>query len=211
MQRRGVFVTGTDTAVGKTFVSACLVQRWSAEYWKPVQTGLAQDFGDSQTVATLAGAAAHRIHPPRHAFAAPLSPEAAAEREDQSIDLGDFGLPQGELPLVVEGAGGVLVPLGGGATMAELMQRLGLPVLLVARGSLGTINHSLLSLEALRRRGLPVWGVVIVGENLDGNAETIARLGEVDVLATLPRLAELTPASVASAAAVLPACPGMER
>ena len=205
--RSGVFVTGTDTGVGKTVVSACLVQRWSAEYWKPVQTGLATDAGDSETVATLAGADARRIHPPRHEFAAPLSPEAAAGREGRSIGIADFDLPGGQAPLVVEGAGGVLVPVGGGASMAELMQHFGLPVLLVARGTLGTINHSLLSLEALRARNLPVWGVVIVGEAADGNAETIARLGQVAILATLPRLAELTAAGVAQAATRLPASP----
>ena len=211
MRRRGVFVTGTDTGVGKTFVAACLVRRWSAEYWKPAQTGLAEDPGDSATVATLAGAAAHRIHPPRHEFAAPLSPEAAAGREGRSIAIGDFTLPGGEAPLVVEGAGGVLVPIGGGASMAELMQSLGLPVLLVARGTLGTINHSLLSLEALRRRELDIFGVVVVGEAPDGNAETIARLGQVAVLAILPRMAALDPHSVAWAAALLPALPPRSR
>ena len=207
MQRNGVFVTGTDTGVGKTFVSACLVRRWSGEYWKPVQTGLAEAGGDRPPVAALAGAAAHCIHRPQYEFAAPLSPEAAAAREGCRITIADFELPGGEVPLIVEGAGGVLVPGGGGAGMAELMQRLGLPVLVVARGTLGTLNHSLLSLEALRARNLPVWGVVIVGEAMDGNAETIARLGQVTVLATLPHLAELTPASVAQAAGRLPASP----
>ena len=205
--RPGVFVTGTDTGVGKTVVCACLVQRWTAAYWKPVQTGLAEETGDSETVATLAGAAAHRIHPPRYEFAAPLSPEAAARREGRNVRVEEFSLPESRAPLVVEGAGGVLVPIGGGASMADLMQRLGLPVLLVVRGTLGTINHSLLSLEALRRRALPVWGVVIVGAAPDGNAEAIARLGQVAILAILPRLAELTPASIAEAAAILPASP----
>ena len=185
MQRR-VFVTGTDTGVGKTIVSACLVAQWNAAYWKPVQTGLATEPGDTQTVAALSGASAGRLHAPRFELAAPLSPEAAAAREGISVRLDDFHLPLGDGPLVVEGAGGVLVPLGSGATMAELIHRLGLPVVLVARGTLGTINHTLLSLEALRARDIPVLGVVISGVDEDGNGAAIARLGGVDVLGVLP-------------------------
>ena len=205
--RAGVFVTGTDTGIGKTVVSACLVQRWTASYWKPVQTGLAQESGDSETVAALAGAPQARIHTPRHRFQAPLSPEAAAAAEGQAVALGDFQLPGEAAPIVVEGAGGVLVPLGGGAMMTDLMARLGLPVLLVARSTLGTINHTLLSLAALRARALPVWGVVMVGPDDPGNREAIATHGGVSVLASLPYLAAVTPASVAEAALALPARP----
>jgi malonyl-CoA O-methyltransferase len=203
-RRTGVFVTGTDTGVGKTVVAACLVRRWGAEYWKPVQTGLAGEAGDTVTVATLAGATPDRLHAPRHSLAAPLSPEAAAALEGVTIDLEDFALPAGDGAIVVEGAGGVLVPLGGGATMAELMARLGLPALLVARGTLGTINHSLLSLEALRARRVPVAGVVLVGPATAANAEAIARLGRVAILGVLPRLDVLDAAAIATLAQVLP-------
>jgi malonyl-CoA O-methyltransferase len=199
----GIFVTGTDTGIGKTIVSACLVHRWSADYWKPVQTGLAEDEADSVTVARLAGAAA-RIHPPRHEFRAPLSPEAAALLEGRSVALDDFALPASPRPIVVEGAGGVLVPLGGGALMADLMRRLHLPVLLVARSTLGTINHSLLSIEALRARSIAIFGVVLVGPDPAENADAITRHGHVRVLASLPRLAEITPASISAASARFP-------
>ncbi len=205
--RAGVFVTGTDTGIGKTVVSACLVRRWSAEYWKPVQTGLDEDPGDTRTVAHLASAPASRMHTPRYAFQAPLSPEAAAAAEGAAVALADLVLPEGRAPIVVEGAGGVLVPLGGGALMADLMVQLGLPVLLVARTTLGTINHTLLSLEVLRARGLTVWGVVMVGSDGAENAEAIARLGRVRVLARLAHLPELTPGGVATAAEALPASP----
>ncbi len=205
--RPGVFVTGTDTGIGKTVVSACLVRRWNAEYWKPVQTGLAQEAGDSATVARLADAASDRIHPPRFGFAAPLSPEAAAAHERQQVLLTDFDLPEGRAPIVVEGAGGVLVPLGAGCSMADLMRRLGLPVLLVARSTLGTINHTLLSLEALRSRGLAVWGVVLVGPGPDENAEAIARLGAVAILATIPPLAAIDAAAVAALCPAFPPPP----
>jgi malonyl-CoA O-methyltransferase len=185
--RDGVFVTGTDTGIGTTFISAALVQRWQADYWKPAQTGLATEPGDSETVATLTGAAPRRIHPPCHAFAAPLSPEAAAAREGASVALADFALPAGDAPIIVEGAGGVLVPLSPAATMVDLMRHLGLPVLLVARGSLGTINHTLLSLEALRARDLRIAGVVISGDDEDGNGAAIARHGHTRILAVVPR------------------------
>ncbi len=202
-----MFVTGTDTGVGKTVASAALVRRWGAAYWKPVQTGLAQDEADTRTVARLSGAATHLLHPPRHSFLAPMSPEAAGARESVVPRLGDFRLPAGEATLVVEGAGGVLVPLGGGASMADLMVRLGLPALLVARSTLGTINHSLLSLEALRARGIPVWGVVLVGPDPEENAATIARLGQVPIIGLLPRLDPLTPETLALTATALPAMP----
>jgi malonyl-CoA O-methyltransferase len=178
----GVFVTGTDTGIGKTFVCACLVRFLGARYWKPVQTGAAEEEGDTATVMRLAGLDAARVHAPRHVFAAPLSPEAAARRERAVVSLADFALPTGDGALVVEGAGGVLVPLGGGALMVDLMRVAGLPVVLVARGALGTINHTLLSLEALRRRDLCVLGVIMVGEIFGENASDIAHHGEVAVL-----------------------------
>jgi malonyl-CoA O-methyltransferase len=199
MSARGVFVTGTDTDMGKTLVAACLVRRWQADYWKPTQTGLIQDVGDSRTVAWLAGVGPERIHPPRFSLQAPLSPEAAAAAEGVTIRLEDFVLPETAAPLVVEGAGGVLVPLGGGALMVDLMRRLGLPVVLVARGTLGTINHTLLSIEALRRRDMAVHGVVLVGLVAPGNKEAIERYGEVAVIAELPPLPAVNPASVAEA------------
>jgi malonyl-CoA O-methyltransferase len=213
--RRGVFVTGTDTGVGKTVVSACLVRRWQADYWKPAQTGLATEEADSPTVGRLAGAAPARLHPPRHALQAPLSPEAAARREGLEIGLGDFALPAGTAPIVVEGAGGVLVPLGSGTLMADLIRHLGLPALLVARSTLGTINHTLLSLEALRARALPVAGIVLVGPDPDENARTIERLGGIPILAKIPPLRPLDEAAIAAVCSLVPplgeclaGCPG---
>jgi malonyl-CoA O-methyltransferase len=190
--RRGVFVTGTDTGVGKTIVSACLVHRWHADYWKPAQTGVDSEPADTPTVMALAGVSGDRIHKPRYVLKAALSPEAAAEREAIQIAIEDFSLPAGDAPIVVEGAGGVLVPIGGGRTMADLMRHLGLPVVLVARGSLGTINHTLLSLEALRARGLVVAGVVISGADQNGNGDTIARLGNAPILGVVPWMDPLT-------------------
>ena len=196
----GFFVSGTDTGVGKTVVSACLVHTLGARYWKPVQTGLAEEEGDTATVMRLADLPPDRVHAPRHELAAPLSPEAAARLEGVRISLADFARPAGVGPLVVEGAGGVLVPLGGGALMVDLIARLGLRVVLVARSTLGTINHTLLSIEALRRRELPVHGVVMVGPPAPETADAIARHGDVNLLGSVPMVAEIDARAIAALA-----------
>ena len=199
---QGVFVTGTGTGIGKTIVCAALVQSWRAAYWKPVQTGIATDPADSATIAQLAPGAL--IAPPRHTLRAPLSPEAAAAAERTTISLADFDLPTADRPIVVEGAGGVLVPLNATELMIDLMVRLALPVILVATTSLGTINHTLLSLAALRARHLALAGIILVGEDDPGNASAIARHGHARILHRLARLTPLTPATLRTAAAALP-------
>lgn len=181
----GVFVTGTDTGVGKTVVSAWLTRSWDADYWKPVQSGTSDEW-DSDAIDLLAPRAVR--HPSTYALAAPLSPHEAARLEGVVIDLERFHLPATRRPLVVEGAGGALVPLNDDALMVDLMVRLGLPVVVVARSSLGTINHTLLTLEALRARRLDVAGVVMNGPRDPANRAAIERFGRVRVLAELPIL-----------------------
>lgn len=205
---KGLFVTGTDTGVGKTVVSAWLTLALDAEYWKPVQTGLRQGETDSDAVRRLTGLPEARFHRPAYELQAPLSPAAAARREKVSISLGDFSLPGppagARRPIVVEGAGGVLVPLNDSDLMADLMKRLGLPVVLVARTSLGTINHSLLSIEVLRGRGVELAGVVFRGPPDAENREMIESLGHIRVLGELPPLDPLDADSLAAAAADFP-------
>ena len=202
---RGVFVTGTDTGVGKTVVSACLTRAWDADYWKPVQTGLADDAGDTATVARLAGLTPDRLHPPRHALAAPLSPDAAAAREGLAIGLDDFALPSSARPIVVEGAGGPLVPLNDQDLTIDLMARLGLPVVLVAANRLGAIGHTLLALEALRARGLEVFGVVLTGTPFADNRHAIETHGRARILAVLPQADRIDAPQIAAWAALFPA------
>lgn len=201
----GVFVTGTDTGVGKTVVSACLAKAWGADYWKPVQTGLAEERGDTATVAELAGLDPGRLHPPRHAFAPPVSPHLAAAEAGARIAVDDFRLRPSERPVVVEGAGGALVPLNEDETMLDLMARLDLPVVLVAADRLGAINHTLLTLEALRARGLQVLGVVLTGGPFGDNRAAIERHGRVRILAQLPTADRVDAAQVAAWARLLPA------
>jgi dethiobiotin synthetase len=183
-----VVVTGTDTDIGKTVFAAGLAAALDAHYWKPVQSGLA-DGSDAGTVATL-GVSPARILPEAYRLATPCSPHRAAEIDGVVIDPDRLALPP-ERPLVVEGAGGVLVPITRDLLFADLFARWNAPVVLVARTGLGTINHSLLSIEALRVRGVPILGIAFVGDEVEDSEATIAALGRVPRLGRLPRLPKL--------------------
>jgi dethiobiotin synthetase len=183
-------VCGTDTDVGKTVVSALLVEGLGARYWKPVQSGI-EGGGDRDRLQALLALPPERIVPESYRLAAPVSPHWAAEREGLAIDPERLALPTGDGPLVVETAGGVLVPLRRDWLQIEQLQRWNLPVVLVARSGLGTLNHTLLTLEALRRRQLTVLGLVLNGPPHPDNPRTLAELGAVPVLAELPPLEPL--------------------
>lgn len=187
-----LFITGTDTGVGKTITSAWLCKHWQADYWKPIQSGLEENT-DSQSVAQFSGAS---IHSERYRLNQALSPHQAAEIDGVKIQLADFTLPHAER-LIVEGAGGCMVPLNWRNTMLDLMKHLGSCALLVARSGLGTINHTCMSLQALKAAGVPVLGVVMVGPLEPSNRETIEHFGEVPVLAELPYFDPLGPQTLA--------------
>ena len=189
---RGVFVTGTDTGVGKTVVSAALLRRLRGRYWKPVQTGPEHDH-DLPEVQRLTGLPARHFAPSFASYPDPLSPHEAAKRVGQRLDFAAIDFPAGhDLFWIVEGAGGALVPLDNDHMMTDLMQKLGLPVVVVARSTLGTINHSLLTLEALRTRGLTVAGVILNGPENPANKAAIEQFGQAPVLAELPLLDGVT-------------------
>ncbi|MEG3641156.1 dethiobiotin synthase [Magnetococcus sp. PR-3] len=195
----GVFVTGTDTDVGKSVASAWLLQQWQADYWKPIQSGL-EGATDTDVVSHLAGLSASRVHPERFRLQAPMSPHASAALEGVSIQLEDFQRPQTTAPLVVEGAGGVLVPINDQYTVLDLMVKLALPVVVVTRTGLGTINHTLLTLQALKARGLRVMGLIACGAEHPSNFKALKHYGEVPILAHIPVLQPLTPETLASVA-----------
>ncbi|MBQ95741.1 MAG: dethiobiotin synthase [Actinobacteria bacterium] len=190
-------VTGTDTDVGKTVFAAALTGALDAHYWKPVQAGL-EEGGDRAQVARLAGLAEDRVLPEAYRLATPCSPHRAAEIDGVTIDPDGLALPP-QRPLVVEGAGGALVPLGGDLLYADLFAHWGLPTIVVARTALGTINHSLLTIEALRARGVPVHGIAFVGEAIEDSEATICRMGAVERLGRLPMLDPLEPDTLADA------------
>jgi dethiobiotin synthetase len=193
-------VTGTDTGIGKTVFAAGLAAMLGASYWKPVQAGL-DEGGDSETAERL-GVPHHRILPEAYRLVTPCSPHRAAAIDGVTIDPDALALPAIDGPLVIEGAGGALVPMRDDLLFADLFARWARPVILVARTELGTINHSLLSIEALRARSAPILGVAFVGEANEDSEATIARIGQVRRLGRLPRLDPLDAASLAKAFAV---------
>jgi len=183
----GLFVTGTDTDVGKTLVSSWLLTQLDASYWKPVQAGVMPET-DSSVVRRLAEIEPDRILPEAYVLPEAIAPHEAARRAGIAIDMAKFVPPVSDRLLVVEGAGGLIVPLTDTAYVIDLAAELHLPLILVARSTLGTINHTLLSLEAIRRRGLPLAGVVINGPETPHNRAAIERYGQVEVIAEIPWL-----------------------
>ena len=184
-----LFVTGTDTGVGKTLVSALFCAALEGVYWKPIQTG-AQEGTDRRTVMELAELPPERTLPECYVFDPPVSPHLAAEWAGVSIDLGKICRPDVKLPgpLIIEGAGGVMVPVNETEFMLDMMRRLNLPVVLVARSALGTINHSVLTLHALHDAGLAVEGVVLVGSQIQDNERAIERYGRAPIIGRVPLL-----------------------
>lgn len=190
---RGLFVTGTDTGIGKTVVSAALLHRYRLAgpvgYWKPIQTGIEQD-DDTATVRELGSAAEGEIHSEGIRLERPLSPHLAARLAGREIETAHLASLIDSLPTntrwIVEGAGGALVPINDSWLMTDLMKRLGLPTLIVARSGLGTINHTLLTIEALRARSLRVAGVVMVGEPNPDNRAAIEQYGDTVVVGEMP-------------------------
>ncbi|WP_424361193.1 dethiobiotin synthase [Methylocystis parvus] len=187
---RSFVIVGTDTGVGKTVFSAALVGALGAYYWKPVQSGLEEET-DSECVARLSGVAPARILAEAWRLKLPASPHISARAEGVEIDLSRLAPPVVDGPLVIETAGGVMVPLTDDALTIDVLARWRLPVILVARTALGTINHSLLTIEALRRRDIPIHGVAFMGDEEKAPQETIARIGAVKQLGRLPRLGML--------------------
>jgi dethiobiotin synthetase len=178
-------VTGTDTGVGKTVFCAALAGAFGASYWKPVQAGL-EGGTDSETVARLSGLSQDRILPEAYRLKLPASPHIAAAREGIRIEASRLAIPRRPGPLVIEGAGGLMVPLAPDLLQIDVFASWGLPAILCATTSLGTINHTLLSLEAMAHRSIEVHGVVFTGEPSEEVESTIVALGKTRRLGRLP-------------------------
>ncbi|OWP62737.1 dethiobiotin synthase [Hymenobacter amundsenii] len=195
-----LFITGIGTDVGKTFAAAVLTEALQADYWKPVQAGLTPTT-DAGTVRGLVQNPISRFWPERHRLALPASPHAAAAAEGLTLQPTDFELPATKNHLVVEGAGGLLVPLAPGFLVADLVQQLGLAVVVVSRHYLGSINHTLLTLEALQARQIPVRGLLFNGEPTPATEEAILSYYDGPVLPRLLPEPAVTPAVVSRYAA----------
>lgn len=194
-----IFVTGTDTGVGKTVVAAIMTAGLAAYYWKPVQCGL-QEKTDTEFVQEITGLPGHHFCRETYRLSQPLSPHAAAVKDQVRIDLDSFHFPEESLghSLIVEGAGGIMVPLNQKEFMIDLIKKLNMPVLLVGRSTLGTINHTLLSLDKLRSCDLEVLGVVMNGPKNRGNRDALEKYGKVTVLAEIEPILDINSADLAA-------------
>lgn len=209
MKQPVFFVTGTDTDVGKTFVASLLVYKWNADYWKPVQTGIESEMADSTTIANLSPDKCWtpKIFLPTYQLQKPLSPyEAMSFETGIDIELENFEIPEqsNQQPLVVEGAGGVAVPLTRKKeTITDLIRTLASKcdrpfyIIVVARGVLGTLNHTFLTLNYLHANGLGdnVLGVVVNGEQDKSNIKVLKEFG-MKILATVDKHTTLSEALV---------------
>jgi dethiobiotin synthetase len=188
-QSGGFFITGTDTGVGKTVLSALLAAALDGFYWKPIQSG-ASDGTDRRAVMRWAELPECRTFPESYCFDAPVSPHLAAKMAGARIDLMRIVIPDHEAGRVIitEGAGGVLVPLNETQTMLDLILQFRLPVIVASRTALGTINHTLLTVRTLAGAGADVRGVVMIGEENVENRRAIERYAGVEVMGHIPML-----------------------
>lgn len=186
-----LIVAGIGTEIGKTVVSAVLVEALQADYWKPVQSGALED-SDTETVRRLISNPVSRFHPEAYRLREPLSPHAAAELDGVTIELSKIQLPQTSNTLVVELAGGLMVPLNQHDLNIDWVQQSGLPVVLVSRNYLGSINHTLLSVEACRHRNIPVVGLIFNGPTVPATESLLLNYTQLPCLGRIKQEAAMT-------------------
>lgn len=184
-------VTGTDTGIGKTIFSAALTAVLGAFYWKPVQSGLDEET-DGEAVMRLGGLSRDRLLPEAYRLATPASPHLSARLDGVTIDPQRLVPPDVQAPLVIEGAGGLLVPLLDDLVYADIFARWQIPAVLCARTTLGTINHTLLSVEAMKHRGIPVFGIAFIGAENQETQRIIAKISGARILGRLPWMADIS-------------------
>jgi dethiobiotin synthetase len=189
------FVTGIGTEIGKTVVSSILTETLQADYWKPIQSG-DLDNTDTMKVKKLVSNPQSFFHDERYKLTEPLSPHASAIIDGVHIQLSDFHIPETSNHIIIEGAGGLMVPINEKDLMIDLIEQLQIPVVLVSKNYLGSINHTLLSIQELNRRKIPIRGIVFNGEPNKASEEFIINYSNSPVLFRLDILQDLTPAKI---------------
>ncbi len=182
---KAFIISGTDTGIGKTTVAAMLTVALDAHYWKPLQSGI-EDGTDTQRVQALTGLSNDRFLPERYILSRPLSPHRAAELD--GVEIGAISLPNVDGTLIVEGVGGLMVPVTRRKLQIDVFKAWAAPVVLCAQTGLGTINHTLLSVEALRQRYMTLHGLIFIGEDNLDTMRTIADFSGALVLGHVPYL-----------------------
>lgn len=194
-----IAIAGIHTGIGKTVVSAALAEALGADYWKPVQAGLEERDTDAVRQWLTNGDA--RVHAEAVALTQPLSPHAAAAIDGIAIDHTAFAWPKTDKLLIVETAGGLLSPISATATMADFIHHYRLPTFLISQNYLGSINHTLLTIEVLRNRGIQILGIVMSGDKNTASETFIEQYGQTPILARIPQLLPVNKSSIAQCAA----------
>lgn len=192
---RPLFITGIGTGIGKTIVSAILVENLKADYWKPVQSG-DLDNSDTLYVQSLVSNTKTVFHPEAYRLTQPFSPHKSAALDGIEIDPSKIITPQTNNTLIIEGAGGLMVPLTNGFLMIDLIKQLDAEVILVVKHYLGSINHSLLSLEVLHSRNIPIKALIFNGEPNPSSEEVIKSFADCPIL-SIPDIQYITKENIA--------------
>jgi len=195
------FVTGIGTDVGKTVVSAVLTEALRADYWKPIQAGNL-DYKDSDFIREFT-LHANTIHPEEYAFLEPVSPHLAAKFEEKEIDLQFFKLPKLNNHLIIEGAGGLMVPLSNKYLIKDLILKFQVPVILVSKNYLGSINHTILTIQALQQFNIPVAGIIFNGESNQESEDFIVKFTGIRLLGQIPKADTMSKGFIVQQAAQL--------
>ncbi|WP_196891269.1 dethiobiotin synthase [Aureivirga marina] len=184
------FITGIGTEVGKTIASAVVTESLQADYWKPIQAG-ELEYSDTDKVKDFISNTKTKFHPNAYGLKTPMSPHAAAEIENIEIDLEKIVCPKTENNLVIEGAGGLLVPLNNTETIADLLKP-EYKIIVVSRHYLGSINHTLLTIEMIRNKGLEVAGIIFNGDEHPTTENIIQKMTNVPVIGRINEEKEFT-------------------
>jgi dethiobiotin synthetase len=189
------FVTGIGTEIGKTITSAILVEYLKADYWKPIQSG-DLDHSDTNKVQNLVSNTQTKFHPESYRLTQPFSPHYSAQLDDVTISLDEINIPETDNNLIIEGAGGLMVPLNQEDLIIDLIKKLGVEVILVSKNYLGSINHTLLSIEALNSQNIPIKGIIFNGESTPASEDIILKRSGLNVIGRIPNLENVSKETV---------------
>lgn len=196
------FITGIGTGIGKTIASAVLTEKLATDYWKPIQAG-DLDQSDSLMVKSLLSNAISKIHPEQYRLNHPLSPHLSAKLDGITIDLNAFKIPQTNNSLIVEGAGGLLVPLNDQYLIIDLIKKLNLQVILISKHYLGSINHTLLTINTLKQNHIPIKGIIFNGDENVESEKYILNYSKIENLGSIPTLNTLNKENIIEAGKTL--------
>lgn len=206
--KKPIFITGIGTGIGKTLLSAIIVEKLKADYWKPIQSG-DLDQSDTITLKSLVSNAETVFHPETYRLSQPYSPHKSARIDQITIDLNKFIVPETENQLIIEGAGGLMVPLNDTSLIIDLIKKLDAEVVLISRNYLGSINHTLLSVELLKSRKIPIKGIIFNGNEDKDTEEYILKYTQLNFIGRIPEIEVLNKETIREMGALL-SFPGYE-